>query len=192
MHGKFNLLARSLGSSVRLGAAAILLSMISFSARADQVCQWIDNLAGYVVLYCYDVSIPTPPASAHNIFRYYSAPLGDRLFTTQLNEVYGGTAGYYYEMVAFAVYNSPIDANMVSLDRCWVTNIGNHFATTNPNCEGQTSDGSLGYVSTTHRAGTTELYRFWNGYKDHLVTTSYAEGANAGFGYYGVLGYVPN
>jgi hypothetical protein len=114
------------------------------------------------------------------------------LFTLSYSE--GPSAGFSYEGVGFTTYVSALDSDMAPIYRCYNAGHFDHFASTDANCEGYTSEGSYGYVSTVPRAGFTALYRFYNGKRrDHLQTKNYAEvGSNSEWRFESILGYVPN
>jgi hypothetical protein len=64
----------------------------------------------------------------------------------------------------WAAQERPAEA-AVPLYRCWWASSGSHFASNDAGCEGQTSEGRLGYL----RARSNALSRYWGG--NHWVTT---------------------
>lgn len=67
-----------------------------------------------------------------------------------------------------------------------------HFASVDPKCEGQITEGDYGKIYSTQVPNSVPLYRF-NSLKngDHLTTTNYNEGISAGYKFEGILGYAP-
>jgi hypothetical protein len=93
--------------------------------------------------------------------------------------------------IAFYAFSLSSDADMVPFYRCWVTGTWDHFLTTDSGCGGYQLDGQVGYISSTQRAGTVPLYEMYHyGIGSRLATVDYYEGANNGYSYIGVLGYV--
>ena len=67
-----------------------------------------------------------------------------------------------------------------------------HFVSMEANCEGQSYEGLIGYVSNQPRTGYQDIYRFFDAtLADHLTTTNFQEGVDAGYAYEGILGYAP-
>lgn len=142
------------------------------------------------------VAPPTAPPGQQIAYRFYRrngpGTVSDHFSTLDFNEGawVGGLPGTY-EGVYFKTHTSQIDGNMVPLYRCygyW----GDHFALTDPNCDGHTNEGLYGYISNIPRTGYTPLYLFarlnpW----DFIETTSWDEVANWNQAGYFILGYVP-
>lgn len=121
------------------------------------------------------------------IFRFYNGK--DHLLTSSYGE--GAGAGYNFEATAFKIYSANSDGTMVQVYRC-VTGDGDHFISSDPSCEGVNLDGPFGFISSAPRAGFTALYRFYKAAdRDHLDTTDYQEGVNAGYSYQATIGYGP-
>jgi hypothetical protein len=81
---------------------------------------------------------------------------------------------------------------MIALYRCYNVPAADHFVSTASNCEGMAFEGAYGYVSSYPRNGYEPIYRFYkNNISNHLTTTDYAEGANNGYAFEGILGYAP-
>lgn len=132
-------------------------------------------------------SAPIVTTPAAPVYRFFSPVTGEHFFTSVYSEGIG--AGYSYEGVGFDVVEIPV-AGEVPIFRCYAGT--KHFVSTSWNCEGTRMEGRYGYVYQNGGAGLTALYRFYdyaNG--DHLETTVYSEGVNAGLHLEGILGYVP-
>jgi len=121
------------------------------------------------------------------VYRFYS-PSRHHLLT--LNKDEGIANGFAYEQIAFKVHSDALDSNMIQIYRCYNAGGDDHFVSTKATCEGYKFEGAYGWISSADRAGFTPLYRFYSGHSDHLATTNYAEGVNAGWIYEGILGYV--
>jgi hypothetical protein len=133
---------------------------------------------------------PTSPTGFTLVHRFHSVSSGDYLFT--LSQPEGIAAGYDPEGVGFKLFpsNSGLP-NSVSLYRC-ISNKGSHFISSSSSCEGSRSEGMYGYAYASQVSGSSPLYRFVKPSSGiHFETTNYAEGANNGYTYEGVLGYVP-
>jgi hypothetical protein len=115
--------------------------------------------------------------------------LGNNVHLYTLSYLEGSSAGYPYEVIAFSVLPTRLDANMLAAYRCREGGSG-HFVSTSANCEGQIMEGTLGWISDIPRDGFVPLYRFFGGV-DHLITTNYSEGAAVGYRFEGTIGYVP-
>lgn len=70
---------------------------------------------------------------------------------------------------------------------------GRRFYTTSLSCEGQTVEGTIGYLSQVSTCGSRPLYRLYNG-SNHFYTVSEAERDNAvnslGYSFERIAGYV--
>lgn len=126
------------------------------------------------------------------VYRFYKASTGEHFFSLSPTE--GTSAGFVSEGTGFNVYSTAWTTGMIPLYRCYVLNFM-HFISDEANCEGAAGavlEGSYGYVFPTQASGTTPLYRFFNpATGDHLETTDYSEGSNAGYKFEFILGYVP-
>lgn len=125
--------------------------------------------------------------SLRGVHRKLNAASGEHFYTTSIHEsTYGLESSNYFYLEEDA------GAGLVPFQRCLKGN-GLHFYTQSATCEGQTVEGPMGYIRTgAGTAGTTALYRLYNG-NDHLFTTSLAERNAAltiGYIYEGVAGYV--
>lgn len=101
------------------------------------------------------------------------------------------TASGLYEGLAFYTYKSAppsIRGGSHIIYRCRYS--GGHFISSDSKCEGQTQEGQYGYIYNSYISGTRPLYRFFHG-NDHLITVDYAEGAQNGYAFESILGYVP-
>ena len=96
--------------------------------------------------------------------------------------------GYRYEGIGFYVLASSL-GETTPLFRCYTG--GSHFVSLDSNCEGFRNEGRYGFVYSSGGSGRNSLYRFANPSGDHLITSTYAEGVNAGYRYEGPLGFVP-
>ena len=121
------------------------------------------------------------------VYRFYNGT--HHFFTLSYSEGVG--AGYGYEGIGFKVFKTQQNTGMYQLYRCLQQSTGDHFISVLSNCEGQNYEGPYGWVSSVSGSGLHALYRFYNQQADHLETTNYAEGANLGWSYEGILGYVP-
>ena len=122
------------------------------------------------------------------IFRFYSP--GRHFFSTSYNE--GTGTGYSFETTAFHLFPSTAGSGYYPLYRCYNAGLGDHFISTQAACEGFSQEGIYGYAAPAAGSGLYPLYRFFKGgaTTDHLETINYAEGANNGYTYEGILGYV--
>jgi hypothetical protein len=113
---------------------------------------------------------------------------GHHFLTPSYSE--GAGASFVFENTAFHLYPAAA-AGLIPLYRCNRTAYVDHFASSQPNCEGASQEGVYGYASSGPGAGLVPLYRFYkNSLTDHLITVNYSEGANNGYSYDGILGYV--
>lgn len=123
------------------------------------------------------------------IFRFYSAS-AHHFFTTSYDE--GAGTAYSFETTAFHLFPAGTGSGYYPLYRCYNLSVGDHFISTQSTCEGFAQEGIYGYAAPTAAPGLYPLYRFSRGgaTSDHLETINYAEGANNGYTYEGILGYV--
>jgi len=137
-------------------------------------------------------SAPAPaPASTPSLSSLFTRPIyrlfngTDHLYSVSQTE--GTTSGYHYEEEAFLLAPSS-GSGLVPLYRCLYSK--GHFLSTQSNCEGETVEGVLGYMSSANAGGLTPLYRFVNSAGYHLETTVSSEGTSNGYTLEGTLGYV--
>jgi Repeat of unknown function (DUF5648) len=125
------------------------------------------------------------------VFRFFGQ--NDHFLTLSYSEAASiGARVYRFEKTAFRVYATPQDSGMIALYRCYNVPAADHFVSTASNCEGMAFEGAYGYVSSYPRNGYEPIYRFYkNNISNHLTTTDYAEGANNGYAFEGILGYAP-
>jgi hypothetical protein len=122
------------------------------------------------------------------VFRYVN-PAAKHFYTQGLME--GIRAGLSPESWAFTLYRQS-GTDLAPVYRCYVPSMDDHFMSRQSNCEGQTVEGTLGYVRVTAASGLKPLYRFFKAsISDHLITINYDEAVNAGYAYESVVGYVP-
>jgi hypothetical protein len=122
------------------------------------------------------------------VYRFYDG--ARHFFTKSYNE--GSTTGYSFETTAFHLFQAGVGNGYYPLYRCYNVGVGDHFISTQSNCDGFAQEGIYGYAAPTAQPGLYPLYRFFRGgtTADHLETINYAEGANNGYTYEGILGYV--
>lgn len=130
----------------------------------------------------------TPPphenARLVDVHRFYSG-IG-HLLTLDAQEGY--RVGFHYEGVQFRLFAQG-GRDLQPLFRCYTGRT--HFASLAANCEGQRTEGMLGYVqSQPSWNARQELVRCYNG-SSHLITVSRQECAAARYWIEGVLGFVP-
>lgn len=135
-------------------------------------------------------SYTAPSGDYNNIYRFYAPWSGEHFFSTSYAE--GTSAGYLVEGVGFKVVARQDAFAIRALYRCYWSAASRHFISTDYACEGLSLEGLYGYIYDSQFAGTVPLYRFYSPLnQDHLTTTNYVEGINAGYTLEGVLGYVP-
>jgi hypothetical protein len=121
------------------------------------------------------------------IYRAYNPTIGDHLQGNTQGE--GAASGWNNEGISFSTFVTTQGGDL-PLYRCRVTNTAFHFLSTSASCEGQTSEPSLGYLSSTPRSGLVQVVRCRSpAGADHLSTTSPTECANAGYVNEGSQGY---
>jgi len=134
------------------------------------------------------------------VYRFRSLATGDHFLTKLFTEA--SSIGqwweeffynsYTFEGTAFRVHPTAVADAMQALYRCYVPQTADHFVSVAGNCEGQSFEGMYGYVSAYPRDGYEPIYRFYKNWPpDHLTTTNYSEGINAGYVFEAVLGYAP-
>jgi hypothetical protein len=114
--------------------------------------------------------------------RSYDATAGLHFYSTTDSE--SECCGYSVEQHdAFYLYAAQ-QTGLAAFYRCR-TSTGSHLYTTDPGCEGQTSEGVMGWIGTSATCGGVPLYRLDDATTgDHLYTTSSAEAASAQSGGY--------
>ncbi len=119
----------------------------------------------------------TPPATCNGrtcapVYRTYKP--GQHFYTTSADEATG--AGFDVEFGGpYYWVDAASQGGMVPWYRCLKGN-GKHFYTTASNCEGQKVEGPMGFVSTSHVAGSRPLYRLYSpSLANHFYTTSATE-----------------
>jgi hypothetical protein len=118
------------------------------------------------------------------IYRFYKYP--QHFMTLSYSE--GAGANFTFETTGFHLFPSG-GAGYQPLYRCFRSSNGDHFVSTQSNCEGFNQEGILGYAASQSGPGLVPLYRFYKANTaDHLITVNYGEGS--GYSYEGVLGYV--
>lgn len=162
-----------------------------YAAETDTVT--VSDATGAVATATITVYDPnaTTAISTAPVYRLYQSASGQHFYSLDPNEATG--AGYVLEMQAFKVMTSaPSSRASWTLVRCIMSN-GNHFVSNISTCEGiGTVEGPYGYIYSNFELNSVPLYRFYkaaNG--DRLTTTNLSEGYVAGYGYEGILGYVP-
>jgi hypothetical protein len=107
---------------------------------------------------------PTRP-----VYRGFNPSIGDHVQGLVPNE---GAPGWHSEGVSFKIYDHD-DGNAQPLYRCRVNGTSYHFLSNAGNCEGQTVEGLLGYVSRTQRPGLVQIFRCLGPTgADHLTTAN--------------------
>jgi len=169
-------------------AGAIAAGDYSFNRNYVVVGALADVVAG--MAQANNVFFPPPATDLVNVDRFYMPASGEHFFTSSLAE--GINAGFVPEGIGFKVFASGAGVpNTIPIYRCLWPAAGKHFVSASPSCEGQSFEGAYGSVYASPTSGATALYRFAGGNADHLETTSFAEGVNAGYSFEGTLGYVP-
>jgi Repeat of unknown function (DUF5648) len=123
--------------------------------------------------------------------RSYDGASGQHFYT--VSDAEATCCGYSLEQHgAFYLYAAK-QPGLVPFYRCRTAQ-GKHLYTTDAGCEGQTSEGSIGWIATAPVCGAVALHRLNNPTSgDHLYTTSSAEVTSAEAGGYaleGTAGYV--
>jgi hypothetical protein len=123
--------------------------------------------------------------------RSYDATSGLHFYTTTDSEA--SCCGYAVEQYDDYYLYAEAQTGLVPFYRC-STASGAHLYTTDPACEGQTVEGSMGWIATAAVCGSVPLYGLHDATTgDHLYTTSSTEAASAESGGYvldGTAGYV--
>jgi hypothetical protein len=133
------------------------------------------------------VGSSTPPPVVP-VYRFFDANTDAHFFSLSSTE--GTSAGFTAEGVGFSVFGVSI-AGSAPLYRCLIPDF-KHFVSLDPACEGQTTEGSYGYVTSAPFSNSSALYRMYNSaILDHLVTTNPQEGLDNGYQTESILGYVP-
>ena len=123
--------------------------------------------------------------------RSYDSASGQHFYTTTDSEA--SCCGYVVEQVDDYYLYAAAQPGLVPFYRCR-TSSGGHLYTTDATCEGQTVEGTLGWIATGAVCGSVPLYGLHDASSgDHLYTTSAAEVSSAQAGGYvldGTAGYV--
>jgi len=123
--------------------------------------------------------------------RSYDAAAGLHFYTTTDSEA--TCCGYSVETYGYYDLYAAEQTGLVPFYRCRTAS-GAHLYTTDASCEGQTSEGSMGWIATGAVCGSVPLYRLHDATSgDYLYTTSAAESSSAQAGGYaleGTAGYV--
>ena len=129
----------------------------------------------------------TTPAGGVVIHRAHDAARGDHLLGTTAGE---GAPAFAPQGIAFRISATEQAGASSPLHRC-LTADGDHFLSNDPNCEGHTDEGRLGWTAKAQTPGTIALYRCLapNG-KGHLSTVTPAECTAAGYTVEGTQGFV--
>ncbi len=134
--------------------------------------------------------VPTTTPATQNNYRFFKAVNGEHFIT--LNRTEPPPSTYTYEFIAYVSFVSQLSTNSAQIFRCYSAGLSMHFVSRDPACEGTAQEGSLGFIYATQTTNSTALYRFFNLQTgDHLITTNYSEGINAGYTLEGTLGFVP-
>ncbi len=143
-------------------------------------CQFV----GYANSFVY-----RPPSNLNRVYRFSHPSWADHFYSLNLCE--GTNAGYRYEGIHFHTSVTPLSGG-VQLKRCRVGSTGKHFTSSSPTCEGQVTEGSLGYIYVNQVSNAMPVYRYYNpGADDHLTTIWWGEGANGGYVLENIQGYSP-
>lgn len=118
------------------------------------------------------------PSTTHNLYEYFNN--GEQLPTVNITE---NPPGWILNGSHFRLYNEG-GADRVPFMRC--SGSGGHFASNDPNCEGQTVEGLMGYLSSTTG---TPVYRCSGRY--HLTTTDRSACDTSGYRFEGSMGFAP-
>ena len=124
------------------------------------------------------------------IYRFYSTYYGRHFFTSNYAE--GVSMGYTYEGIPFYVVSAAGTSASRALYRCYISSSNLHYPSASSEICGSTSyESTYGYIYTDQVSGSVPLYGYYHTTTgDFLVTTNSAEGANAGYTYWGTYGYV--
>ncbi len=186
------------------------MAYLNFSSGADPTTKWscvfgeTNITTGSVYSYSCPIAVGTVDEVVKAIDAY---PVPGQTVTTMVS-VYrfyknlqhfmtrsyseAASAGFNFETTGFHLFVNG-GANRRALYRCFNPANGDHFVSTQSNCEGRRGEGILGYASTSQVAGLLPLYRFYKANtSDHLITVNYNEGSQGGYAYEGILGYVAN
>ncbi len=128
-----------------------------------------------------------PLAASDAVYRFYNGATGEHFMTMSYDEGVG--AGYGYEGSTFRLFKHAGTWGTYAIYRCYGS--GMHMMSSDPNCEGLTPEGVMGYAYSRQVSGTRPLYRFRHpATGDHLSTVDHNEGVGAGYTYEGIIGYV--
>ncbi len=123
--------------------------------------------------------------------RSYDAKAGLHFYTTTDSEA--SASGYSVETIAYYYLYASAQPSLVPFYRC-KSSTGAHLYTTDATCDGETLEGSMGWIATGPVCGSVPLYHLYAASTgDHFYTTSAAEASSAEAGGYvsqGTAGYV--
>jgi hypothetical protein len=159
--------------------AAVMLftGVVACSASTDE--EMVDSSSSAVTV------VPAPVGPVVVIFRAYNGGIGDHLLSQEIGE---GAPFWGPEGPAFKLFPTPT-ADAAPLFRCSWIGGSHHFTSNDPNCEGYTNEGLLGWVTQTPKPGLLPLVRCFNGAADHVTTLDPGECVRAGFGIEGPQGF---
>jgi len=118
---------------------------------------------------------------------YRFSTQGDHLMTISQAEG-ANNANYQYDGVSFYLCGTATGDYQKPLRRC-IDGSGKHFLSIETNCEGQNSEGILGYLSPVNGTGRTSIYRYR--YPSNGDRISSSQTSMGGWILEGLQGYVP-
>lgn len=130
--------------------------------------------------------------------RLFMSSTGDHLYSQNSSEGTSGSPAYTLENYEYFFIEPDSISGHVALYRCWralSSSTGDHWLSTDPDCEGAYVIGLQGYIATSQLSGTVPLYSQYNPVLDdtfHTISLSEAQYADANYGYSTpvVIGYV--
>jgi hypothetical protein len=158
--------------------------VIDACASTAEICNLADDDCNG---YCDDVL-----GCRVGVDRSDDATLGLHFYTTTDSEA--SSSGYTVETFDYYYLYASGETGLVPFYRC-LTPTSSHLYTTDPACEGNTSEGVMGYIATSGgTCGSVPLYRLDDATScDHFYTTSMAEATSAeagGYTFNEIAGYV--